>query len=311
MKRKISILVLLALLMTCLLPVYAAEDEDVSGEGDGAGCGAHLGWYFEEGTLTVFGEGEMYDFDNGAPWADFRDEITKVVLKDGVTTVGAHAFEDYDRLTSVDFGDALTRIGASAFAGCDGLTSISLPKTFKKFGEKCFYSCRKLTEIHCAGSFPRFDENCLWDTWCKIYFPASAPWSVIYIEQLETAFQGRIEFLASDGSDPYTPTETTEETEAPTTQAPVETTQAPTTVPAEAPSTAPVTQQTEQETAQEETAGDTRETILFGAASETTAPETQPARGSGGGMIGLAIVVCTLSLIGIAALAFRAANRRY
>ena len=94
--------------------------------------------------------------------------------------------------------------------------------------------CTRLKEIHCEGRFPSFRQNCLWDTYAKIYFPADRPWGVEYIQQLEEAFYGRIEFLASDGTDPYVPTEPTEapaETEAPTEE--------PTQAPTEAPATQP------------------------------------------------------------------------
>ena len=130
-------------------------------------------------------------------------------------------------------------IGAGAFYSCDGLTKIELPSTFKVFGEESFRNCPNLKEIHCSGRFPSFRLNCLWDTYTKIYFPAERPWSVELVIQLEEAFKGRIEFLASDGSDPYVPTEPTEATEPTKATEPEETTQ-PSTEP-----TQPVTEATE------------------------------------------------------------------
>lgn len=289
------------------------EDEDVSGEGDGASCGTGLSWYFNNGTLTVSGSGEMDDFAKGAPWAELKDEITSVVLQDGVQSVGAYAFENYDKLTSIDFGDSLKYLGKRCLASCDGLTSISLPKTFKRFDEEALRGCKKLTEIHCAGSFPRFELNCLWETECKLYYPASAPWSTVYIEQLENAFHGRIEFLDSDGVDHYTYTEpteapTTEPTTAPTTAPTTEPTTEPTTVPAAEETTEPI-RETAEETAEAETVDPTRETFLFGTQA-TTQPEPTKTPRRSGGLIGGLIVIMTLSACGIGALAFRAYNLR-
>lgn len=311
MKRTIALFLLLASLLA--LPVWASDTEDVSNEGDGILCGENMSWFVDGTTLTVSGKGEMYDFEFGkAPWQDFKDSLTKVVLEDGITQVGAYAFTDFDKLTQVDFGSELVKIGPFAFSSCDGLNSISLPKTFKKFGERCFNACTGLKEIHCAGSFPRFDDSCLWDTYCKIYFPAEAPWSVILIEDLENAFQGRIEFLASDGTDPYTPTEATEPII--TTAPPTETTEAPT----EAETTLPVTETvTEPETTvettaaptEEETTADTRETFLMGATETETQKPTKEKTHSGGKM-GLLLVIATLAVIGLGALVFRIANRR-
>lgn len=192
-------------------------------------CGETLEWSFdpEKGILTVTGEGDMDDFPEGAPWEEYKDEIVEVVLDEDVTYIGQNAFRDYDKLEKVDFGKKLKEIGKEAFKSCDALKEIRLPDTFKVFGESAFQSCSKLKEIHCDGVFPSFRLNCLWDTYAQIVFPADRPWGVTYIQQLEEAFNGRIEFMASDGTDPYVPTEpeeTTEETTEATTESTTEVT---------------------------------------------------------------------------------------
>lgn len=313
-KQILSLLLLLCLLLNAALPVFAEQTDDVSAEGNGAACGDTLNWSINGTTLTISGTGEMYDFESGnAPWQDFKDTLTTVVLEGGVTHVGAYAFTDFDKLISVDFGSSLVQIGAYAFSSCDALTSVSLPKTFKKFGERCFNACRNLTHIHCAGSFPRFDDSCLWNTYCKIYFPKEAPWSVQLIAQLEEAFAGRIEFLASDGSDPYIPTEPTT---APTT--------VPTTAPTTAPTAATVTE-AEVQTVPETTLSPTQTTEPAAStetepvSSQTTAvtqPETQtatqkePQKVTLSPSAKLAIAELVLCIVGFAALIVRIIVRR-
>ena len=235
MKRLLSLFLLLCLLA---VPVWAEEIE-TSGI-----CGEAMTWYYADGELTIEGEGYMDDFEEDAPWVDFKDEMKRVVLDGDIEYIGAHAFTDYDELETVNFGDALYEIGLEAFKGCDGLTVIYLPSTFKVFGESSFNSCSNLTSIHCSGRFPSFKMNCLWNTFGTIYYPADRPWGVEYIEQLETAFKGRIEFLASDGTDHYQPEEeaVTEESTEPPTEAPTE---APTEVPTEAPTLPPTEAPTE------------------------------------------------------------------
>lgn len=222
-------------------------------------CGDDLAWSFDDGVLTVTGSGAMDDYTEDAPWAKYKDDIEKVVLK-GVTYIGARAFKDYDELETVEFGSKLREIGTEAFRSCEGLEEIELPASFKIFGESSFLGCVNLKKIHCSGNFPSFRLNSMWECYATIYYPAENPWQVELIEQLENAFHGRIEFIASDGTDHYVPTEATtapEETEAPT-----ETTEIPTeetTVPTEAPTevTEAPTENTQPET--------------------TAAPETQPA----------------------------------
>lgn len=230
MKKLISLLLCLCLVAAFFaVPVWADEEPTEAVVREPGQCGEDLYWSFADGTLTITGSGEMDDFEENAPWAAHKNEIKAVVLK-GVTYIGANAFRNYDALESVDFGSALYEIGSNAFRSCDGLTSISLPASFKVFGESSFMSCAGLKEIHCAGRFPSFRQNSMWDTYVTIYYPADKPWSASTIQQLEEAFKGRIEFLASDGKDPIpnepeetTPAETEpEQTEPVTTEPPTE-----------------------------------------------------------------------------------------
>lgn len=48
-------------------------------------------------TLTISGTGSMKDYTYNAavPWASLKQEITKVVVENGVTNVGAYAFSYY------------------------------------------------------------------------------------------------------------------------------------------------------------------------------------------------------------------------
>ena len=178
----------------------------------------------------------MDDFYAGQPWQKYRDELTELKLVGNISYVGADAFPDYDALKTVDFGSGLTEIGQGAFSGCDGLETVSLPQSFRIFGEESFSHCKNLKEFHFEGGFPKFKLNCLWDTYAKLYYPAERPWPVELVQQLEEAFQGRIEFLASDGTDPYEPQKETEAPAAEETAAPAaEPVTEPTALPGEMP----------------------------------------------------------------------------
>lgn len=136
MKKYIFRMLICLLAFSALFAVNAAAEETNA-------CGDALTWAYADGTLTVSGNGPMYDYEEGAaPWAAYKDQITKVVFSGNVTTVGSYAFKDYDAITDVDFGSAMHTLGANSFAQCDGLTSISLPATFRIFGEQSLYSCK-------------------------------------------------------------------------------------------------------------------------------------------------------------------------
>ena len=171
-------------------------------------CGEYIYWAFNEetATLTIGGEGIMDDFGPGeAPWESYKDQIETVVFGGGVSYVGAYSFYDYDALTQVDFGGHMRELGERSFYSCDGLTQLELPMTFKVFGPECLRSCKNLTHIYSQGGFPSFRLNALWDTYAYIIYPADRPWGLEYIQQLEEAFKGRIEFIDSNGKDHYVP----------------------------------------------------------------------------------------------------------
>lgn len=307
MKKRILInILLLCLLLSLTVPaVMATEVTEVTEAVVRADneCGEGIFWSYDEGVLTITGDGEMDDFEEGAPWAVYKDEMTELVIEGELTYIGANAFRDHDALETVDFGEALYEIGTEAFASCDALVSIELPASFKVFGEGSFMSCEKLEEIHCAGKFPSFRQNCLWATYVNIYYPVDRPWNVENIQQLEEAFKGRVEFLAEDGTDHYVPTEaptepeetvpetTVPETEAPETVAPTETEPPVTEAPATEAPTEPVVTEAPTEATE--------------AAQEPTAAD-EPAEKSGldGISVGLIIVGAVMGLLILGALAF-------
>lgn len=306
MKKKIFTLILALIMLLCTIPAAATETtepaestqttEPTTTERDPGYCGETIVWSFSGGVLNITGTGPMDDFPNGAPWEEYKSQIGTVIISGGITYVGAYSFYNYDNLTSVQFGNDIVEIGDRAFLSCDGLTVVYLPASFKIFGPACFMGCSRLKEFHCEGVFPTFQLNCLWDTYAIIYFPADRPWGLEYIMELEEAFHGRIEFLASDGTDPYEsdiptvrpgdpagdPEETEEPTEAPTTVPP--TTVPPTTV---APTTqAPTTQAPTTEAATESSSEAATEPILIMPKPTETDPEPQETTGENQGPTG-------------------------
>lgn len=286
MKHRIFTWILAVCMLLCALPVSAEEvTEPTNPERAPGYCGDAIVWAYSDGTLTITGTGEMDDFPEGAPWAEHKDAIETVIISGGITYIGAYSFSDYDKLTDVQFGKDVYEIGERAFFSCDGLTEVHLPASFKVFGPSSFMGCTKLKVFHCEGKFPSFRQNCLWDTYAVIYFPAERPWGVDNIRDLEEAFHGRIEFLASDGTDPYEPTEPSVETEAPTEAPTEEPTEAPTTVPptTEAPTEPPVTE--EAPTIQDSTEAPTAPLPVAPAPTEPVEDNPQ-----GGSKVGLIII---------------------
>lgn len=145
-KRLLSIQLVLCMLLT-LLPVIAWA-------ADSGSCGENLTWAYDNGILTINGEGSMdnFGYDDGArPWDSYRDQIVTVDIGDNVTSIGAYAFFNCKNLTNATIPDGITSIGGYAFLNC-GLTSVTIPDSVTTIGEYAFYSCNSLTSVTIPGN---------------------------------------------------------------------------------------------------------------------------------------------------------------
>jgi hypothetical protein len=140
--------------------IYCSDSGEIETEGS---CGDNLTWSFVDGVLTISGTGDMEDFQRvttdltSAPWSPF--EITEVRIENGVTSIGAFAFEGCTGLTTVTIAPSVTSIGKYAFCGCTGLTAIHIPDGVTNIGELAFESCSGLVELFIPDSVTSVGEQ--------------------------------------------------------------------------------------------------------------------------------------------------------
>ncbi len=143
--RKQWIAIILAVLLLLALPGAALAAES-SGQ-----CGDNLTWSLDgNGTLTISGSGPMADFSlmtGAAPWQVEKHEIYRVVIQEGVTSVGREAFLDCTQLERVDLPESLVSIGARAFYSCFSLEQIQIPNGVTSLGEYAFFRCISLKSL--------------------------------------------------------------------------------------------------------------------------------------------------------------------
>ena len=75
------------------------------------------------------------------------EKLESVELPGGVTTIGDSAFANCWLLTNVEIPDSVTTIGDLAFARCGSLTDVEIPVGVKNIGHSAFAGCRSLTNI--------------------------------------------------------------------------------------------------------------------------------------------------------------------
>ena len=75
------------------------------------------------------------------------EEVKDLVIPNGVTSIGDHAFWGCTGLTSVTFPGSVTSLGEGSFDSCSNLTSINIPGTVTDIGIWTFYNCVGLTTV--------------------------------------------------------------------------------------------------------------------------------------------------------------------
>ncbi len=134
--------------------IFVALDGEEETVVDSGQCGDNVYWkLYEDGALTIYTEGEAEDeSQNGRIW-DYgespftgRDDITSVVIEDGVTYVGSYTFWNCESLTSATLPDGVDAIGEGAFSGCTSLESVNIPDGVTSIGNYAFMDCN-MTEL--------------------------------------------------------------------------------------------------------------------------------------------------------------------
>ncbi len=142
--KKAMVLLLSAVLILSLGFVFGAGAEVV----DSGTCGDGLTWTLDsEGTLTISGTGPMTDYSSsGSPFRS-NDSIKKVVVENGVTSIGTYAFYYCQKLEEISLPYGIETIGAHAFHSCSHLPEITIPDSVLSIGDLAFTACLALTEI--------------------------------------------------------------------------------------------------------------------------------------------------------------------
>ena len=125
-------------------------------------------------TLTISGKGEMKNLNNSTetenisngagtyPWAKLQDSITKIVIGDGVTSIGSKAFIAYTNVTSVNIGKDVSEIGVGALSQLSACTTFEVSPENSNFttdstGALFDHSKTKLIAFPCGSSATTYE----------------------------------------------------------------------------------------------------------------------------------------------------------
>ena len=102
-----------------------------------------------EDLLVIGGTGAMPDYYGSGyiPWNDYRGNIKKVVVEEGITALGYLAFTYCSNLEEVTLPSTLEKIGSYAFASCKSLDTLVIPSGVTEIEESAFSDCSGLVSI--------------------------------------------------------------------------------------------------------------------------------------------------------------------
>ncbi len=160
------------------IPPNNPDANAVIGEGpiqDDEGNLSGIQWKLTKlGTLTISGKGDMPDFNFGnpsvsnRPWNDNISSVQKIIIEDGVTSIGRNAFRKCDvysvsipksvkkigddafrecRKISYVYLEGVVTIGERTFQSCDNIRGVTLPACIKEIGSAAFFQCQQLLSV--------------------------------------------------------------------------------------------------------------------------------------------------------------------
>lgn len=193
-------------------PLYAGSEliiEDASHVIIKGFCGENAEYTLNisSGVLIISGSGEMTDYEQiyDAPWFEHRSVITKIVVEEGITSIGNAAFSGCENLETVSLPDSLTEIGVGAFAvtgikeielpenlttiGMGAfmdsmLTRVTIPASVTSIGNIAFSGCMALLEVYFEGNAPELAGD---------YVFSDTPENLtVFIYEDATGFEGNV-----------------------------------------------------------------------------------------------------------------------
>lgn len=121
-------------------------------------CGDYATWELTaDGTLTISGKGDMYDDYNC--WHDYREYIKRIVIKEGITSIGEFSFSSLENITAVTIPNGVTKIGFGAFKYCEKLTRIVIPNSVTTIDSYAFEYCVCLADITIPDGVTYIDQG--------------------------------------------------------------------------------------------------------------------------------------------------------
>ncbi|MBR5535369.1 MAG: leucine-rich repeat protein [Clostridia bacterium] len=110
-------------------------------------------------TLTITGTGEMTQM----PWRDsynnLMSQIRTIKIGEGITSIGAYAFQDCSSITGVTIPGSVKNIGRDAFNNCTSLKTVYISEGVEVIGDNAFFNCISLSWVNIPESITKVGHS--------------------------------------------------------------------------------------------------------------------------------------------------------
>lgn len=123
-------------------------------------CGENVAFTYNKGTLTIAGEGEIFDYRNDSeedpklqqsPFNSYS--VERIVIEDGITSIGRNAFTGCGNVKELIIGKDVKKIGESAFQSCESLVKIEVDERNEAYcSENAVLFSKDKTQMLLAGT---------------------------------------------------------------------------------------------------------------------------------------------------------------
>ncbi len=138
----------------CRSEVVSCTPDRAVAHGSEGTCSNGIRWvFYTDNVLLITGDGPMEDYASAMqqPWLKCRNVTQAVIISNGITHVGNHAFDGFVVLKSASLAPSVTSIGDDAFHNCSALAGIELPEGLSAIGGNAFRGT-SLKNVHFPAS---------------------------------------------------------------------------------------------------------------------------------------------------------------
>ena len=135
-----------------------------------------------DGTLIISGTGEIPR--ELIKKFDYEKTINKVIINDGITSIGEQCFSYCNELQSIEIPNSVTKIKFSAFLSCKKLESIKIPNGVTSIEMSTFEFCKNLVNVVLPSTIKSIESSAF--TGCSSLVRIEIPESV---EEIDEAFE--------------------------------------------------------------------------------------------------------------------------